>query len=122
MAQRLTETYQSTITTVDGAKREVIPSSILVTKILLGTFGCIPAYDRYVIEGLAECGIHPYSFGKKSYSALLQFCRDHADELGALDIRTRSGKERYPGMKLLDMYFWVVGYHALERQTLGQAK
>lgn len=28
------------------------PSSVLVTKVLMGTLGCVPAYDRYFIEGV----------------------------------------------------------------------
>jgi hypothetical protein len=105
----LRDAYRSKIKKVDGKKREVDPSDILLTKIMLGTMGCVPAYDRSVIAGLGACRIRPKSFGRKSYRALLEFCRDNAADFRALKIRTRDGTLTYPIMKLLDMYLWQMG-------------
>jgi hypothetical protein len=42
---------------------------------------------------------------------VLQFCRDNLDELLDQQARIkRSSGSHYPLMKLVDMYFWQLGY------------
>jgi hypothetical protein len=96
------------------AYRPVVPqrsaSDILVTKVLLGTFGCLPACDTYFKIGFKRAGFPYSSVNAHFLQRLLHFATDN---LGALReeqrrIQTTSGI-CYPLMKLVDMYFWQIG-------------
>jgi hypothetical protein len=96
------------------AYRPVVPdrsaSDILVTKVLLGTFGCLPACDTYFKIGLKRMGLK-YSYVNANFiKQMAQFSNNH---LAALrdeqqKIETTSGI-CYPLMKLVDMCFWQIG-------------
>jgi hypothetical protein len=85
-------------------------SDILVTKVLLGTFGCLPACDRYFVGGFKSCGFK-YSYPNDALvRQILRFCGDHFRELREeQDSIEGTGGARYPLMKLVDMYFWQIG-------------
>lgn len=95
--------------------RETI-SPTLTTKILLGTLGCIPAYDQFFIECLGEKNIQKSFNPKKSFSQMLDFYLDNKSEISELS-RKFGG---YPLMKILDMYFWVIGYKKLQQNNIGR--
>jgi hypothetical protein len=82
------------------------PSDILVTKILLGTLGCVPAYDRFFKAGLKKYQ-QPQIFSKKSFLKFMCFCLENQQDLDAF--KKSIGKNNYPDMKIIDMYFWHVG-------------
>ena len=46
----------------------VTVTDTLVTKILMGTLGCTPAYDRFLKAGLEEKGFSS-SFSRKNFNA-----------------------------------------------------
>lgn len=52
------------------------PTDTLLTKILLGTLGCVPAYDRYLKEALRRTGAAPGVLGVRSLTQLGQFYLD----------------------------------------------
>jgi hypothetical protein len=87
------------------------PSDTLVTKVLLGTLGCLPACDRYFIAGFKKAGLTLSSLNAKSAARILKFCHDNLAPLRVEQARieTLSGIH-YPLMKLVDMYFWQLGY------------
>lgn len=98
---------------------EISPTNTLVTKVLLGTIGCIPAYDELFINGVTYWNHQklqevktklPAHFGKNSYNGLINFYRQNKDEI--LKAQRVIGKKsiEYPVMKLVDMYFWNLGY------------
>lgn len=89
-----------------GVQLQAKPSKILVTKIMLGTTGCIPAYDRYVIKGLKRERLSPSAVGNRSYLMLLATLRTYSADL------TRSAAQLirfHPPMKLMDMWLWERG-------------
>jgi hypothetical protein len=90
-------------------------SSTLVTKVLLGTMGCSPAYDRYFLNG-ARGTIKPLRFGVDSLKSVIGFVRDNRKEL--FDVQRKLAKDgvRYPLMKLVDMCFWQKGYEIAESE------
>lgn len=92
-----------------NGRRTISPT--LTTKILLGTLGCIPAYDRFFIEGLGEENIQKSFHPKKSFSQIIDFYLGNKNELDELSKKF----EGYPLMKILDMYFWIIGYKKLEQ-------
>lgn len=87
---------------------ESAPTPLLITKILLGTMGCTPAYDRFFCAGLKKVEM-TQAFGKKSYLELMEFYYENRDEIR--NARKATVIE-YPIMKLLDMYFWSLGYNS----------
>ncbi|MCK4428432.1 MAG: hypothetical protein KAW16_08115 [candidate division Zixibacteria bacterium] len=83
----------------------------LVTKILLGTLGCAPAFDRFFKKGCKEKGVRPYSnFSKGSIKALIDFYQENSKTFQSINkkIKRYTGIS-YPPMKLVDMFFWSVG-------------
>ena len=86
-----------------------IPTETLLTKILLGTVGCVPAYDRYFKKALADTGAAPQVFSAKSIRTLGNLYLDHEDEFEKL--RKHCGRRiEYPAAKILDMCFFEYGF------------
>lgn len=86
-----------------------IPTDTLLTKILLGTVGCVPAYDRYFKKALADTGAAPQVFSAKSIRTLGNLYLDHEDEFEKLRKHCGSRIE-YPAAKILDMCFFEYGF------------
>jgi len=82
----------------------------LVTKILLATFGCLPACDRFFVQGFKSADFKYSSVDSAFISEVSRFCRGHIRELREVQrkIEDASGL-RYPLMKLVDMYFHQAG-------------
>jgi hypothetical protein len=86
------------------------PTDTLVTKVLLGTIGTLPACDRYFIGGFKSSGFSYSYLNAEFLERLRQFCRDNIVELRVEQKRIEgSNRVRYPLMKLVDMYFWEIG-------------
>jgi hypothetical protein len=91
-------------------KNSAQPTDTLLTKIILGTLGILPAYDRYFLDGLKQedgtrgC-MRP---NEKSINWLLAFVESNRAELQ--DAQEAIGRTHYPLMKLIDMHFWETGY------------
>ena len=109
LAKTITQLYK---------RLQISPTDTLVTKVLLGTLGCIPAYDTLFINGvtywnqaLSNCHKQsfPARFGQNSYRGLIDFYRENREDF--LDAQAYISKRGtiYPVMKLADMYFWSLG-------------
>lgn len=86
-------------------------SDILITKVLLGTMGCIPAYDEYFKIGIGKYNITTQLLGKTSVKGLVEYYEQNKTELENIRgiISEKRGVE-YPHMKILDMAFWQLGF------------
>ena len=85
----------------------------LLTKILLGTLGCVPAYDRFFLKTLKSKKISPWTkFSEKNLFELIKFYRNEKDTFLKiqLGIQEKIGI-KYPIMKLIDMYFFTLGFN-----------
>jgi hypothetical protein len=83
----------------------------LVTKILLGTLGCLPACDRFFIDGFKAAGLSYSRLNSNFINRLLEFTHANLTALRTEQSRIESHTGvRYPLMKLVDMYFWQLGY------------
>jgi hypothetical protein len=56
-------------------------SSTLITKILMGTLGCVPAYDRYFISGIKKQKVASGNYNMKSIGQLVDFYESNIVEL-----------------------------------------
>ncbi|WP_208605811.1 hypothetical protein [Rodentibacter genomosp. 1] len=89
-------------------------SIVLITKVLLGTLGCIPSYDRFFVNGIQKNditkNIYQLTSIKKSIYQLAEFYEKNRAIFE--EVRASSnidGKLPYPQMKLLDLGFWIIG-------------
>ena len=101
------------------AGREVASpvSPILITKILMGTLGCVPAYDRFFVDGIKKYKVTTQEYSLKSVRKLAEFYEAHNDRLEEARRGMRIGDLVYPQMKLLDMGFWQIGYDQETRES-----
>jgi hypothetical protein len=85
-------------------------SPTLVTKVMLGVFGCVPAFDLYFKRGFGVT-----SFSRSSLQRIATFYSANADAIErhrvkTLDFATGSGTTRpYSRAKVIDMIFFVEG-------------
>lgn len=107
LSEKVRKLYADKITTVKGKAKKIHASDILVTKILLGTLGCVPAYDRFFLDGLIKNDLRPLRFTKKSLQAVIEFYLLSEDKV---NIDKLAESMNYPIMKILDMYFWQIGF------------
>lgn len=81
-------------------------SETLVTKIILGTIGCIPAYDRYFMKGLYVENVQNNFNSKKSFKQMIMIYTKNRTNIDKLTKKFNG----YTPMKIIDMYFWQEGY------------
>ena len=104
------------------AKEFKRPSETLITKILMGTLGCTPAYDTYFIKGLKNFRFRYIHFmldkdskdseESMSLNELIEFYEKNEmafKEISSLKLQ-EDNRIRYPEMKLIDMMFWREGW------------
>ncbi|WP_144510445.1 hypothetical protein [Bacillus sp. FJAT-22090] len=83
-------------------------SDTLISKILLGVFGVVPAYDRFFKEAAGFHGINK-QFNITSFKQLHLFYNRFSEEFNSFIEETAKDSIRYTPMKVLDMYFWKIG-------------
>jgi hypothetical protein len=86
------------------------PSDILVTKIMLGVFGNVPAFDTNFKTG---SGLS--TFGRRSLKQVARFYSDHRETIDkyrvpTLDFKSGGPTHRcYTRAKVIDMIFFIEG-------------
>ena len=87
-------------------RHNVTPTDTLISKIILGSLGCLPAFDRFFIDGVNNQKFSFKTLKRKSLLNLFDFYEDNKQELEAIKLH----HPQYPIMKIIDMYFWQIGY------------
>ena len=85
-------------------------SDTLITKILMGTLGCVPAYDRYFIAGIKNRKVATGNYNIKSLLQLVDFYEKNAVRFNQVQQKMTVFDLPYPQMKIIDMGFWQIGY------------
>lgn len=86
-------------------------SDTLVTKILLGVFGCAPAYDQYFRAAARKYKVCSGEWGIASLQQLWDFYQTNYALFENLQCEiTFDGGSTYPPMKLMDMCLWQIGF------------
>jgi len=113
--------YQNNIEFINGKKKKVNVTDTLATKIILGSLGCIPAYDRYFIDGIRNKGLSYSGLKPANFASVVNFYKQNQEEFSYANqaILKRSGVN-YPPMKLVDMYFWEIGYEIDKNSSTNQ--
>ena len=91
-------------------------SPVLITKILLGTLGCVPAYDTFFENGVRHLGLKEKNYNEDSLLELADIYEAHNDRLEEARRGMQCDGLIYPQMKLLDMGLWQIGF---ERDAAG---
>lgn len=87
------------------------PTDTLISKIVIGTLGCCPAFDRYFNLGVKN----NYKFNKiceKSFEEMFLFKKTFENDLTALQKELfKIDNYHYPLFKIIDNYFWQEGFY-----------
>ena len=76
----------------------------------MGTLGCVPAYDRYFIDGIKDQNVSTGNYNLKSLLKLVDFYEKNYVRLEEARQGLKVYDLSYPQMKLLDMGFWQIGF------------
>ena len=85
-------------------------SDTLVTKILLGTLGCTPAYDRFYVETVKQYHISSGTYHRRSLRDGANYYLTYQEEFEALRTKYSNSDIQYPPMKLMDMCMWYLSF------------
>ena len=101
-------------------KNETEPASdvsdTLITKILLGTLACVPAYDEYLTNAIKNHEIvKTKTYSMESVLDLAEFYGENHEKLDELRDKIDVFGLPYPQMKLLDLGFWQIGKEDLKK-------
>lgn len=100
----------------NGKYNYVSATDTLISKIMLGTLGCIPAYDRYLIDGLKQNKLSS-KISQNSLEILIS--KNITDFIEAMKMVNQYSNIEYPIMKIIDMYYWKIGFDLeLNKTTL----
>ena len=111
LSKDLKEYYKKLRFAINGKEIKTEISDDLVTKILLGTLGCVPAYDRYFKKAVRKTKITNGNYNNESIKKIIDYYKGYEDVLE----RTREGLKikgtniKYPQMKIIDMTLWKIG-------------
>jgi hypothetical protein len=94
-----------------------LATPLLVTKIILGSFGCLPAVDEFFLWGFRDASFQYSDLNGKFIELVLNFCRENLNDFRREQTWIeRDRPVRYPLMKLVDMHFHQSGYE-LDRKA-----
>lgn len=95
------------------------PTNTLISKIILGTLGCSPAFDRYFNDGVKKYNFSFTSFSDKNFDEIFNFVEKYKPELLKLQSELKSSQGlHYPLLKLVDIYFWHEGFSLETKNTI----
>ncbi len=82
----------------------------LVTKILLGAFGCVPAYDRYYVQAVRQYSISAGGYDRRSVKDVAKYYLKNKSEFEKVRTELSAYGTEYPAMKIMDMCLWQVAF------------
>lgn len=108
ISRRIKEAYANELPSKEGVINNA--TETLISKILLGTLGCVPAYDRYYIEAVKKYKVSSGQYNATSVSNVAKFYCDNEEEFEKLRKELGECGVEYSAMKLMDMCFWQAAY------------
>lgn len=95
---------------IDGDNRKH-QLDLIITKIIMVTMGCIPAYDRYYKEGFKKKYNISVNFNKRSFTQMIDLVKsdEKIKKVSNQSCLIQYTKIKYPPIKLIDLYFWLIG-------------
>lgn len=114
VSKRIRSAYAAEQPSSEGVTNNA--TDTLVTKILLGTLGCVPAYDRYYVQAVRQYNISAGVYSKESVRDVALYYLSHKDEFESLREELSACGTSYPVMKLMDMCMWQLAFEAEKRK------
>lgn len=114
VCERIRRAYAAEQPSFEGTTNNA--TDTLVTKILLGTLGCVPAYDRYYVQAVKQYNISAGVYSKESVRDVAVYYLSHMDEFESLREELSTCGTRYPAMKLMDMCMWQLAFETDKRK------
>ncbi len=108
LVDELSDYYSSITYDRMGDQESITPTDTLISKILLGTLSCVPAFDQFLKMGLELGLLSNRRLSKRGLSLLLAWI--DKNEIVNLRASIHESASDLPVMKLLDIYFWSLGY------------
>lgn len=108
VSERIRRAYAVEIASVEGGTNNA--TDTLVTKILLGTLGCVPAYDRYYVRAVKQYNVSVGVYNKESVRDIAKYYLSHKDEFEIVREELSICGTPYPAMKLMDMCMWQAAF------------
>ena len=117
VVQTIKDVHARIVEILEYKEMNVSATNTLVTKIMMGVFGCVPAYDSYFTNKFRELFMPRCAFrsvNKKSLQCIYDFYISNKTELDSLKINVIdfSGNKTsmtYKIAKLIDMYGFTQG-------------
>lgn len=104
----LTEYYVAQRETIIALNSVNNVTATLITKIMVCTLGCVPAYDRFFVAGL-NAGMKK-RFGRNSLKNVMAFCSKNRRKIMECQKQMQTpDSNTYPVMKVADIHFWLKG-------------
>ena len=110
LCSNMSEYYDGIRKTVKSNDVKNKLSDTLITKVLMGTLGCVPAYDRFFVEGVKSQGVTIGNYSIKSLLNLVDFYESNTEHHEKCRKNLFAYDLQYPQMKLIDMGFWQIGF------------
>lgn len=117
VSDRIRQAYAKEQPSFDGVTNNA--TDTLVTKILLGVLGCVPAYDRYYVQAVRQYGISAGAYDRRSVRDVAKYYLKYKEEFEKVRAELSEHGTEYPVMKIMDMCLWQV---AFENDTDGNGK
>jgi len=119
--KKLKEKIESHYNNVKPDKSSAVTDT-LITKILLGTSGCVPAYDTNVCSALKKIGINS-NFGITSIKEIYRCYKDNEAYINAIREQSEEKEklESCPIMRVIDACLWKYG-EEIEKEKEAQKK
>lgn len=86
-----------------------LPSDTLISKILLGIFGCMPAYDTFFKKAVKHYNVSKKQLNINTLNDLWELYNNNKKIFDDLTNKFLSEGIYYPPMKLIDMAFFQLG-------------
>lgn len=92
-----------------GQPKKISATDTLVSKVILGSLGCMPAMDRYFNQGF--CKMEHLVINENSLTSIYNTAQQMASQINeAQHWIYEKTKVTYPTMKIVDMYHWQIGF------------
>lgn len=108
LVNELSKYYSGTVYYNGPHKKNITATETLISKIILGTLGCLPAFDRYFTLGFIQK--EHLNIDKNILDKIWSITNENINQINASQdwIFNKIGIV-YPPMKIIDMYYWQKG-------------
>ena len=122
--KRCADELRQSYTTTEKQQRPLSNTTdTLVTKILMGTLGIVPAYDDFVKSAVKHYGITTASFNEKSFEKFSEYFSTHfVQEINAYTKEMQSYCQFYTRAKVIDALLWYLGKEIAKQKAANKEK